>query len=210
MLLLFGLCQSAYPQQNVQHLSNRVNFLFGINQPLLLDGFNIEANLFLGRVAFDYSHGVSLDLSNDLLSGDPADQGLALHLPYSTGFGVGYRFTEWFNIRLEPKWHKFEVFYEGDIQSAANQIGSYTTFSLGLGAYIDWRPFKNNSGALSGFMVAPSVRYWPRLSSSMTDDAFAYENRITGATETHQAMEIGVSNTPWIFNVSVGYSLALP
>ena len=196
-------------QDAPRHLSNRANLLFGLNQVLLIDGFNIEGNLFYGRLAFDYSHGVSLDFTNDLLTGDVADQGLAIHLPYSTGFGVGYRFTEWFNLRLEPKWHKFEVFYDGDVQNDANLIDSYTTFSLGIGAYIDWRPFKNSRGGLQGLMISPSVRYWPRLSSSLNDDRFSYDNRITGRRETHEAMEIGLSNTPLIINVSVGYSVAL-
>ena len=205
LLLFFVLSHAA----SAQPLSNRANLLFGLNQPVLIDGFNIEGNLFYGRLAFDYSHGVSLDFSNDLLSGDPADQGLAIHIPYSTGFGVGYRFTEWFNLRLEPKWHKFEVFYDGDAQAAANEIVSYTTFSLGLGAYIDWRPFKNNPGPLNGFMLSPSLRFWPRLSSSLNNDEFAYRNRITGSDEVHEAMEIGLSNSPWIVNVSVGYSIEL-
>ena len=209
LVLFFVFYHPLTAQQNPNRLSSRANLLFGLNQPLFVDGFNIEANLFYGRFAFDYSHGISLDFSNDLLSGDPADQGLTIHLPYTTGFGIGYRFTEWFNLRAEPKWHKFEVFYDGDAQTAANEIVSYTTFSLGLGAYIDWRPFKNTPGPLNGFMISPSVRYWPRLSSSLNSDEFNYDNRITGNTETHKAMEVGLSNTPWIINVSIGYSLEL-
>ena len=209
-LLLFAfICQSAYGQGGTRELSDRANLLFGLNQPLLASGFNIEGNLFYGRLAFDYSHGISLDFSNDLLTGEVADQGLAIHIPYSTGFGIGYRFNDWFNLRLEPKWHKFEVFYDGDSQTSANRLGSYTTFSLGLGAYIDWRPFKNNPGPIQGFMVSPSVRYWPRLSSSLNNDEFTYDNRNTSRTETHEAMEIGLSNTPWIINVSIGYSISL-
>ena len=208
-LLFILLCPSAYGQGASRELSNRANLLFGLNQPLLISGFNIEGNLFYGRLALDYSHGISLDFSNDLLTGDVADQGLAIHIPYSTGFGVGYRFNEWLNVRLEPKWHKFEVFYDEDAQTDANRIDSYTTFSLGLGAYIDWRPFKNNPGALQGFMVSPSVRYWPKLSSSLSDDEFSYQNINTGHSETHEAMEIGLSNTPWIVNVSIGYSISL-
>ncbi len=202
------LCQPAFGQKANHELSNRVNLLFGLNQPLILSGFNMEGNVFYGRLAFDYSHGISLDLSNDLLSGDAADQGLTVHIPYSTGFGVGYRFNEWFNLRVEPKWHKFELFYEGDRQSDANRIGSYTTFSLGLGAYVDWRPFKNTPGLLQGIMLSPSVRYWPKLSSSLDDDELTYENRISGSTATHEALEIGLSNTPWIVNVSLGYSIS--
>ncbi len=196
----------AQAQHTKSELTNRVNLLFGMNQ-LLVDGFNVEGNVFYKRLAFDYSHGVSLDFTNDLLNGNEEDQGLAVHLPYTTGFGIGYRLTEWFNLRVEPKWHRFELYYEGDPQSNQNRIGAYTTFTLGLGAYVTWMPFKHNDNALKGIMIAPSVRYWPKLSSTLDGDSFDYANKITGQTETHDAMEIGLGNTPLIINVSVGYSI---
>ncbi len=196
----------ALAQQTKSELTNRVNLLFGVNQ-LLVDGFNIEGNVFYKRLAFDYSHGMSLDITNDLLTGSEADQGLAVHLPYTTGFGVGYRFTEWFNLRIEPKWHRFELYYDGDVQSDQNRIGAYTTFTLGLGAYVNWMPFKEKDNVLKGIMIAPNVRYWPKVNSSLNGDSFDYTNRITNQIETHDAMEIGLGNTPFIVNVSVGYSL---
>lgn len=196
----------AFGQSSNSELTNRVNLLFGLNQPLV-DGFNIEGNIFYKRLAFDYSHGVSLDFSNDMLSGAEADQGLAVHLPYTTGFGVGYRFTEWFNLRVEPKWHRFELYYDEEAQTDNNQVGAYNTFSLGLGAYVNWLPFKNKDNLLKGIMISPSLRYWPRVSSSLDGDSFEYQNQITGQTETHEAMEVGFNNTPWIVNVSIGYSI---
>jgi len=188
-------------------LSNRVNILMGLNQPLL-GGFNIEANLFYQRLAFDYSHGISLNLSNNALVGAVAEQGLAVHIPYTTGFGIGYRFNEWFNVRVEPKWHGFELYYEGDKQTADNLITSYNTFSLGLGAYANLRPFKRKDNFLKGIMLAPSIRWWPTLSSSLEEDQLTYTNQNTGTQATHDALEIGVANTPWIINVSLGYSVA--
>lgn len=196
----------AYGQSTPPELTNRVNLLFGVNQ-LMVGGFNVEGNVFYKRLAFDYSHGVSLDFSNDMLTGDAADQGLAVHLPYTTGFGVGYRFTEWFNLRVEPKWHRFEIYYEGDSQTKANQVGAYNTFTLGLGGYVTWLPFKNKDNLLRGIMIAPSLRYWPNVSTSLDGDAFEYENSLTNQTETHEAMNIGLANTPFIVNVSVGYSI---
>ena len=41
----------------------KINVLFGLTQPLLVDGFNIEGNYINNRLIFDYSHGVSLDFS---------------------------------------------------------------------------------------------------------------------------------------------------
>ncbi len=196
----------AFGQASNKELTNRVNLLFGMNQ-LMIGGFNIEGNVFYKRLAFDYSHGVSLDFGNDLLSGAEADQGLAVHLPYTTGFGVGYRFTEWFNLRVEPKWHRFEIYYDSDVQTEANRVGAYNTFTLGLGAYVTWMPFKNKENLLRGIMIAPSLRYWPNVSTSLDGDAFDYNNRITNQTETHDAMNIGLANTPIIVNVSVGYSI---
>lgn len=196
-----------FSQTSDDKLSNRVNVLFGLNQPLL-NGFNIEVNLFYKRFAFDYSHGVSLNLGNETLSGDYAEQGLAIHIPYTTGFGIGYRFNDWLNLRVEPKWHRFEVYYGGDAQVEDNLIGAYNTFSLGLGGYANVRPFKHARSFVKGFMISPSVRWWPKLNSSLENDAFSYENRRTGQSETHEALEVGIADTPLIVNISVGYSIA--
>ena len=202
-LLTFG---SSFAQKSKNELEDRVSLVFGMNQ-LMVQGFNVEGNIFWKRLAFDYSHGISLNFDNNLLTGDAQEQGLAIHLPYSTGFGVGYRFNDWFNLRAEPKWHKFDLFYDGEAQTAENMIDSYTTFTLGLGAYITWLPFKNKDNFLKGFTVAPSLRYWPKVSDSI-DGSLEYDNKLTGETETHEALEIGFGNTPFFVNVSLGYSLS--
>lgn len=207
LLIFFLTFFTTLPAQNGDHpLTNRVNLLFGLNQPLL-GGFNIEGNLFYKRLAFDYSHGISLNLSNNTLSGDAASQGLAVHIPYTTGFGIGYRFNDWLNVRVEPKWHRFEIYYEGAEQIAANQIVAYNTFTLGLGAYGNLRPFKHQENLLKGIMVSPSVRWWPNVSTSLDEDVYTYENVQTGQSEAHEALNIGFGNTPLILNISVGYSI---
>jgi len=189
-------------------LNNKVNVVFGLNQ-LLAKGFNAEVNVFHKRLAFDYSHGVSLDFTGAALTGDEKDQKLAIHLPWTTGFGVGYRFSDALNVRLEPKWHRFEVYYDGDQQTSANRITAYTTFTLGVGAYYNWQPFKQKDSALKGLMVVPSLRFWPRLSSTLDNDKLQYNNRETGQTETHESMQVGFGNTPWVFNISIGYSFGM-
>lgn len=193
-------CQSSKPQ-----LTNKVNVVFGLNQ-VLSNGFNAEVNIFYKRLAFDYSHGVSLNFDNNMLTGNEKDQKLAVHLPWTTGFGVGYRFTDAFNVRVEPKWHRFEIYYDGDEQNSNTQLCSYNTFTLGVGAYYNWQPFKERSNALKGLMIVPSLRYWPKLSSTLPDDKFVYQNRETNQEELHESMEVGLGNTPWVINVSVGYS----
>jgi len=210
-IIFFLFCTQTVQAQNENSpLDTRVNLLFGLNQPVFADGFNVEGNIFYKRFAFDYSHGVSLDFSGNTVSGELADQQLKVHMPYTTGFGVGYRFNHWFNLRLEPKWHRFEISYDSDTPlEVSDEIVSYNTFSLGIGAYFNWRPFAKKSNALSGIMVAPSIRYWPRVSSSLADNEFTYDNQLTGQTETHEAMQAGINNTPFIFNVSIGYSLPI-
>jgi hypothetical protein len=182
--------------------------VFGLNQPALLGGFNFELNYFTKKISFDFSHGVNLNYKDGLLSGAMKDQHLVAHLPFSTGFGVGYRFTEWINLRIEPKWHSFDIYYEGETQTAGNRLVNYTTSTLGLGLYGKWHPFKNQNSFLRGIMIAPSVRFWPNISSSLGNNQFIYENRITGRQETHKALNIGANNTPWFINVSVGYKFS--
>ena len=67
----------------------KVNVVFGLTQPLLVKGFNIEGNYIHNRLIFDYSHGVSLDFSESSVTPDLKRQGLAVHMPWTTGFGVG-------------------------------------------------------------------------------------------------------------------------
>ena len=186
----------------------RVNVLFGVSQ-ILVSGFNIEGNYIHNRLIFDISHGVSLDFSGNTVTADLKKQGVAVHMPYTTGFGVGYRFAEWVNLRVEPKWHRFEFYYEGETQNKSNEITSYNTFSLGLGLYGSIRPFKNKSSFLNGLMIAPSIRYWPTLSSTLEGNSYTYYNKNTMANEEIKTLDPGIGFTPWVFNISLGYSFNL-
>lgn len=193
----------------VEPAPRQVAVLFGLNQPLLAKGFNIEANYYTKRLVFDYSHGASLDFSGQNGGDQIKAQGLAVHIPFTTGFGVGYRFSKLVNLRVEPKLHRFEIYYDGDAQTAGNRITAYNTFSLGLGLYFKWQPFEKQDGLLRGLIVAPSVRYWPNVATGLTNDRVEYQNRNTDRMETHQAMQPGLANTPVVVNVSVGYALDL-
>ena len=114
------LLQTSFAQDGKQKkdflYSNRVSVLAGLIQPLVLKGGNIEVTYFTKRMSFDYSHGFLLSLSGATMVGDAKDQKLAYHLPYSTGFGIGYRFTSFFDVRVEPKIHSWEVYYDGETQ----------------------------------------------------------------------------------------------
>ena len=187
---------------------NRVNLVFGLGQ-ITQGGFNIEGNLLYDRFVFDYSHGVALSVTNDQLEqGNDREQDLDIHLPWTTGFGVGYRFTDWLNLRLEPKWHKYALYYHDTDYTSENLIGDYTTFTLGLGLYANWRPFKRQDNFLRGFMIVPNFRWWPRISSSLEGNQLSYYNTQSESQEVHEAREIGLGNTPFFYNISIGYSLS--
>lgn len=206
--LLATFLVSAQPVEK-KSVEPRFNVLFGLSQPLVANGFNFEVDVFYKRLAFDFSHGVSLDFSGKGVTGDVAKQKLAVHIPYTTGFGIGYRFTNAFSLRIEPKWHQFELYYDGEAQTPADRITRYNTFSLGVGAYYCWLPFLAKTNALKGIMISPSVRYWPTVSSTLSDDKITYANKMTGVQQTHERMQPGIANTPLVINVSVGYSFLL-
>ena len=187
----------------------KINVLFGLSQPLLAHGFNIEGNYIHNRFIFDYSHGVSLDFKDNTVTPDLKKQGLAVHMPWTTGFGIGYRLKEWLNIRVEPKWHRFEFFYENETQNQSTEITDYKTFSLGVGLYGSYQPFKKKNNFLKGFMVSPSIRFWQTVSSNLKDDMFTYFNKNTSSNEGIKRLNPGIGFTPLVINVSIGYSFQL-
>ncbi len=204
-VLFYNISHAQFNQK--RNLENQANIVFGLSQ-IALNGYNIEGNLFFNRLALEYSHGVSLNMDNSFLEPGPdQDQGLAIHLPWTTGFGVGYRLNNWLNLRVEPKWHKFELYYDGEAQVSNNLIADYTTFTVGLGLYGNIRPFKNMDNFLKGFMIVPNVRWWPRVSSSVDGSAFTYINKLTDQLETHELRQIGMANSPFFINASLGYSI---
>lgn len=207
---LIFICIFCLITQNLQaqdwKSDKKVNVVFGLIQPLFVEGFNIEGNLIYNRFIFDYSHGVSLDFSGASTTEELDRQGLAVHMPWTTGFGVGYRLTDWVNVRLEPKWHRFEFYYDDEIQNSANQITAYNTFSFGAGIYGNYQPFKNSSSFLKGILIAPSLRFWPTVSSNLEGESYRYSNRNTEVLESIDVLDPGVGFTPFIFNVSIGYS----
>lgn len=207
MLVVFLsiVMSSAGFAQQQEPFDTRAGIVFGLSQ-IALGGFNVEGNFFYKRLTFDYSHGVSLNFSNaQLEAGADQNQALDIHIPWTTGLGVGYRFTPWLNLRVEPKWHKYELYYAGAAQEAVNLIEDYTTFTLGVGLYANLMPFKHQNNFLKGITIAPNARWWPRISSSLPNNEFRYDNQITEQPETHIARQIGMGNTPFFVNMSIGY-----
>lgn len=184
--------------------SNKFSILAGVLQPTALKGGNIEFNYFTKRMAFDYSHGFSLDPP---VVGTFKDQNVVLHLPFSTGFGIGYRFNSFLDLRFEPKLHRFEVYQKGVEQIAANKIKDFKTITLGLGLYYRYFPFQNRDNKfLQGITTSTSIRYWQNVGTTLSKDEFTYSNTISGKNETLKAPNIGIANTPIIFNIAIGYT----
>lgn len=184
--------------------SNKFSILAGLIQPMVLKGGNIEFNYFTKRVSFDYSHGFSLDPP---VVGAFKDQNVVLHLPYSTGFGVGYRFNSFLDLRFEPKLHSWEVYQKDVEQTVANKIKDFKTFTLGFGLYYRYLPFKNSGNKfLQGITTSSSIRYWQNVGTTLSNDEFTYLNKTSNKNETLKAPNIGLANTPLIINIGVGYT----
>ena len=187
----------------------KVNVVFGLTQPIFAKGFNIEGNYIHKRLIFGYSHGASLDLAGTTVTPEMREQGLAVHLPYTTGFGIGYRLKEWVNVRIEPKWHRFEFYYDDETQNNSNQITAYNTMTIGIGVYGHYQPFKNKASFLKGIMISPSIRFWPTISSTLEGNSHNYLNKNTGKSEEIKTLDVGPGFTPFIYNISIGYSFGL-
>jgi hypothetical protein len=184
--------------------SNRVSVLFGLLQPVIAQGFNVEVNYTTKRMIFDYSHGVSLDPP---VVGDFKTQNIALHIPYTTGFGIGYRISSFFDVRFEPKLHSWEVYYKDEAQNDATKIKDFKTITLGIGAYYRYMPFKNRDNKiLQGITTSTSLRYWQNVGTTLRNDEFSYFNKTSNKTETLKAPNIGLANSPIIFNIAIGYT----
>ncbi len=202
-LINIGLCAQSETKKERLY-SNKFSVLAGLIQPLALGGGNIEVNYTTKRMIFDYSHGFNL---NPPSVGDFETQNVELRLPITTGFGIGYRINSFFDIRFEPKLHSFEVYHEGDEKTEANKINDYKTFTLGLGFYYRYFPFRNNSSKLlQGITTSSSIRWWQNVGSTLSNDEFSYNNKITGKKETLKAANIGFGNTPLVMNIGVGYT----
>jgi hypothetical protein len=184
--------------------SNKVSLMFGLLQPTVAKGFNVEVNYFTKRIALDYSHGISLDPP---VVGKYLDQNVVLHIPFTTGFGIGYRFNSFLDLRFEPKLHHFQLFNKDEVQTDANKIADFKTITFGLGLYYRYFPFKNSDNKfLQGITTSTSLRWWQNFGTTLRNDEINYMNKGTKKMENLKAPNIGIANSPIIFNIAVGYT----
>lgn len=96
----------------------------GLSQPLL-GGWNVAGTYYGKKFLFEYSHGTDLHfdrMGGAGLSEAERKQDLKVHVPYTTGFGIGYLFTPNFDLRLEFK----ELFLQSSIQYFAGRTLSFS------------------------------------------------------------------------------------
>lgn len=189
--------------------SNKLSLVFGLNQPIVTNGFNFEVNYWTKKFVVDYSHGFGLEFTNGLVTDEAKAQHLSFNIKHSLGVGFGYRFTKGLNVRIEPKVHIWEMYYDDAFLKADGKIKTYTTYTLGLGAYYRWTPFEKKNNLLKGITIAPSIRWWPNIASSLDHNEYTYYNERTGQEETHKANNIGVNNSAFFANISIGYTFDL-
>lgn len=205
-IITFAVTKLQAQTENNKELlySNKFSIMAGLIQPIVLQGGNVEINYTTKRMIFDYSHGFNLKPQS---SDDFSTQNVVLNIPFSTGFGIGYRINSFLDIRFEPKLHSWEVYDKDASQTSANRIKDYKTFTLGAGIYYRYFPFKNSKNkGLQGITTATSLRWWQNVGSTLSNDEFSYMNKSTGKKETLKAANIGIANTPIIFNISLGYT----
>jgi hypothetical protein len=187
-----------------------VSFQLGLIQPLLLGGANVEADFRYGHLVIDYSHGWNLNLEGSAITGEMKRQNVSLRVNYTTGFGIGYSqyvdaARSFFELRFEPKLHRFEAAYNSTDGNVRTAIAQYNTVTLGGGVYWTLAPFTHRKDLLRGLNVSTSFRFWPKVATSLVGNEVSYDNKSTGQREVHRAANIGIADTPFIANVSIGY-----
>ncbi|PJZ31218.1 hypothetical protein [Leptospira kmetyi] len=108
--------------------SEAVSIQGGLSQPLL-GGWNVAGTYYGKKFLFEYSHGTDLHfdrMGGAGLSEAERKQDLKVHVPYTTGFGIGYLFTPNFDLRLEFKEHFYRV------QSNTSPDELYLSQALGI------------------------------------------------------------------------------
>jgi hypothetical protein len=172
-------------------LEQKFSVMAGLSQWLLFRGGNLAVEFKTGRFAFEVSHGQGLDL-NQLggfaLSSDEQSHETRLRVPWTTGFGVGYRITENLHLLLEFKAHHYQV----RAQEGAHEA-SYTTFSIGPGVFYSFYLTKH-------LFLQPNLRFWPNVASTLDGNQITLQN-CDGTSYQHQAHDFG-----FFGNVNLGFS----
>src|SRR5688572_13622797 len=113
----------------------RPSAMVGLNQWVLFGGGNVAAQVKVGRVVLEYSHGQALDLGRVAaitLTEPERDAGVNVAMPWTTGGGAGFEITPRLHVLVEVKAHRYEV-----TGANANESLKYTSFTVGPGVFYD-------------------------------------------------------------------------
>lgn len=186
------------PMQAQERLnSNTFSIMAGISQPLALGGANLAVTYTTDKFYFEYSHGAFLKYHNSngvAMTDEEKMQFETLNVPFSTGGGVGYRFSTNGQLFWELKLHKFEF---GGANSPQLE---YKTFEMGPA--LSYRFFVNRRKSI---FFEPVVRYWftaAVLGNGDFEGKFVQVNKDDGSSFSHRAHEHGL-----FFNISFGFVL---
>jgi hypothetical protein len=153
-VLLTIISYSSYAQSEKTNKEFRYSNKFSIGtdlaQPFLLGGFNINVTYMTNRWVFDYSHGMSLEIRDFLQTDVQKALDTKIELPWTTGPGIGYRFTQNLDARLDFKAHRNEI----ELLNGQQEL-EYTQFTIGPGVF-----YRLYLGKKTGFGLEASARYW--------------------------------------------------
>ena len=190
-LLVSSAAAQPVAQPTPDPYAHRWTLLAGLAQPVIGHGVNVAGTYFTRKFTFEYSHGMFLTYRGAFAT----DKQIAsIYALYSTGLGVGYRFTRYLDIRAEAKNHRFTAHLNN------TQSVTYTNSDLGAGAYYRIYPFRRQAGWFSGLVIEPSVRYWQHIYSTLPDGQVSYITN-DGSPAIHRPHNFGLFG-----NISIGYT----
>ncbi|MFO0670733.1 MAG: hypothetical protein U0235_14065 [Polyangiaceae bacterium] len=168
----------------------RPSVMMGVAQWTLWGGGNVAAQVKVGRVVFEYSHGQGLhfDRVAFALTAAERDAGVKVGMPWTTGGGVGFQITPNLHVMVEAKAHRYEI------EGARGDALRYTSFTVGPGVFYDLYLYK-------GLFVQPNLRWWPTVASTYDDKGVLA--REGGGTYQHERHDL----VPFV-NVNVGWTFA--
>ncbi|HVZ72929.1 MAG TPA: hypothetical protein VHJ20_11185 [Polyangia bacterium] len=170
---------------------HQLSVMMGLTQWTLFRGGNVAAEYKWKRLALEVSHGQGLDLNQVggfALTSAERDAGVKIRVPWTTGFGVGFRFTQNLHALVEFKAHHYEV-----TGLDPRVEVKYTTFSIGPGLFYTipiWR----------GLFLQPNIRYWPNVGSTLSGNQVAIRQP-DGTVYEHRAHDFGL-----FANMNLGYA----
>jgi hypothetical protein len=168
----------------------QLTFHYGLLQPIVMHGLNAALDLRYRRLIMSYSHGAGLDATRFVSAREKA-AGVQLHMPWSTGGGVGMVLIDELWVLADLKVHHFEL-------QTQHEHASYTNVTVG--GELGWRYF-----VWKGLNVGLVVRYWPNVHSSAGSGVRLRDAQ--GNSFKHKPLEQGSSG--FFGNVLVGWAFDL-